>query len=56
MTAPTTVTAPGELQLSAGVGMSAAESDQTGFVVLTQGVNVRRIPYWFRVTAPKLGT
>ncbi len=56
VTAPTTVTVPGQLQLSAAVGTSAAESDQTGFVVLTQGSNVRRIPYWFRVTAPKLGT
>ncbi len=56
VTAPTTVTVPGQLQLSAAVGSSAAESEQTGFVVLTQGSNVRRIPYWFRVTAPKLGT
>ena len=56
VTALPTVTVPGTLQLSAAVGASAAESDQTGFVVLTQGTNVRRIPYWFRVEAPKLGT
>ncbi len=56
VTAPGTVTVPGDLQLTATVGSSAAESDETGFVVLTQGANVRRIPYWFRVEAPKLGT
>ncbi len=56
VTAPATVTVPGQLQLSAAVGGSAAESDQTGFVVLTRGADTRRIPYWFRVTAPKLGT
>jgi subtilisin family serine protease len=56
VTAPATVTVPGQLQLSAAVGSAAAESDQTGFVVLNQGANVRRIPYWFRVEAPKLGT
>ena len=56
VTAPATVTVPGQLQLSATVGTAAAESDQTGFVVLTQGSSSRRIPYWFRVTAPRLGT
>ena len=56
VTAPATVTVPSALEVSATVGTSASESDQTGFVVLTQGANVRRIPYWFRVTAPKLGT
>ncbi len=56
VTAPATVTVPGQLDLSASVGSSAAESDETGFVVLTRGTDVRRIPYWFRVTAPKLGT
>jgi len=54
--APATVTAPGQLELSVAVGASAAEADETGFVLLTLGSDVRRIPYWFRVTAPKLGT
>ena len=54
--APATVTVPGQLQLAAAVGSSAAESDQTGFAVLTQGTNVRRIPFWYRVEAPKLET
>ncbi|HVN61312.1 MAG TPA: S8 family serine peptidase [Gaiellaceae bacterium] len=56
VTAPVTVTVPGQLQLTATVGSSAAQSDQTGFAVLTQGANVRRIPFWYRVEAPKLGT
>src|SRR5262249_12690007 len=30
--------------------------DITGFVILTLGSNTRRIPFWFRVEAPKLGT
>ncbi len=56
VTAPVTVTVPDQLTISATIGASAAESDQTGFVVLTHGTDSRRIPYWFRVTAPKLGT
>jgi subtilisin family serine protease len=55
VTVPATVTVPAELDISAVIGASAAESDQTGFVILTQGAETRRIPYWFRVTAPKLG-
>jgi hypothetical protein len=37
------------------VGAGAAEGEATGFVVLTRGPDVRRIPYWFRVAEPKLG-
>jgi hypothetical protein len=33
----------------------SAEGEATGFVVLTRGADVRRIPYWFRVAQPKLG-
>ena len=56
VTAPATVTVPDQLTISVAVGSAAAESEQTGFVVLTRGTDSRRIPYWFRVTAPKLGT
>ena len=56
VSAPATVSVPGPLALSAVAGPSAAEAEQTGFFVLTRGTDVRRIPYWFRVTAPKLGT
>jgi subtilisin family serine protease len=33
---------------------SAADGEATGFVVLTRGVDVRRVPFWFRVSSPKL--
>ncbi len=33
----------------------ATEATHTGFVVLERGGDRRRIPFWFRVAAPKLG-
>ncbi len=33
-----------------------ASQDETGFVVLTNGANTRRIPFWFATTAPKLAS
>jgi hypothetical protein len=33
---------------------AAAEGEATGFVILTRGVDVRRVPFWFRVSSPKL--
>jgi subtilisin family serine protease len=54
VTAPPTVTVPGRLQVTATAAPTAAEGDATGFVVLANGVVTRRIPYWFRVTAPRL--
>jgi len=54
LTAPATVAVPANLALSASVGAGAAESDVTGFVVLTKGPNTRRIPFWLRVTSPQL--
>ena len=47
------VTVPGTLSLTATAG--ATSGDSTGFVVLTRGTDVRRIPYWFTVSAPALG-
>jgi len=32
----------------------AAEGDATGFVVLTRGTDVRRVPYWLHVEVPQL--
>jgi len=46
------VAAPGALTVSARAG--SAEGDVTGFVVLTRGTDVRRIPFWLDVAAPKL--
>jgi subtilisin family serine protease len=55
-TTPSTVTVPGQLTVEASVSTEAPELDLTGFVVLQLGDETRRIPYWLRVTAPKLGT
>ena len=36
------------------VSKRATPGDGTGFVVLTRGSDVRRVPFWFHVEAPKL--
>ena len=54
VTVPSTVTVPGSFAVRVSVGARAAERDLTGFVVLSQGSTRRRIPYWFRVEAPRL--
>jgi subtilisin family serine protease len=54
VTAPAVATVPGTLSVSVSVGGSAGELDLSGFVVLTRGDQIRRVPYWFRVTAPRL--
>jgi subtilisin family serine protease len=56
VTVPPTVTVPGRLDVTAATSASGPEADITGFVVLTLGSSTRRIPFWFRVEAPKLGT
>jgi subtilisin family serine protease len=48
-----TITVPGTLSVTATAGPSP--SDVTGFIVLTRGTDSRRIPFWFAVSAPKLG-
>jgi subtilisin family serine protease len=55
LSVPPTVSVPGTLQLQATAAASAAEGDTSGFVVLTRGSDRRRIPFWLRVEAPKLG-
>jgi subtilisin family serine protease len=54
VSAPATVDVPGRIDVTATVAANAPEADATGFVTLTQGSVVRRIPYWLRVAAPKL--
>jgi hypothetical protein len=50
---PRTVTVPGELRIPfADVARTAAE--RSDYVVLQRGDQVRRIPYWFRITTPQL--
>ena len=46
------VTVPGTLALTATAGPTPG--DNTGFIVLTRGTDVRRIPYWFTVSTPQL--
>ncbi|MBD0337689.1 MAG: S8 family serine peptidase [Thermoleophilia bacterium] len=50
--APPTVTVPGTLELAATGGEPGT---RMGHVSLTRDGQVRRIPYWFRVSAPQLG-
>jgi subtilisin family serine protease len=38
------------------VTADAAEGDGEGFLVLSRGTDVRRVPFWLHVEAPKLGT
>jgi len=51
---PESVTVPGTLSVTATAG--AAAGDVTGFVVLTHGADMRRIPFWFDVSAPRLAS
>ncbi len=51
-----TVVAGDPVALTLTVAPTAAQGEAAGFVLLTRGTDVRRIPYWFRVESPKLGT
>ncbi|MFL5952924.1 MAG: S8 family peptidase [Gaiellaceae bacterium] len=53
VTSDVTAVVPGSFTVTATGGTSRGEV--TGFVVLTRGSDVRRMPFWFGVTAPKLG-
>jgi subtilisin family serine protease len=55
VTAPASVSVPGTLVVKAAIPAKARQSDGTGFLVLTHGTDVRRIPYWLYVERPKLG-
>ncbi|MBA2461932.1 MAG: S8 family serine peptidase [Actinobacteria bacterium] len=50
---PPTVPVPGSLTVTVATA-GAPEAEVSGFVVLTRGAERRRIPYWFRVSAPAL--
>jgi subtilisin family serine protease len=50
------VTVPGQLAVSADVSAAARPGDYTGFVVLTNGSDTRRIPFWLEVSRPALGS
>jgi subtilisin family serine protease len=52
--APATVTVPGTFAVTATAGSQTG--DVAGFVVLRRDTDVRRIPFWFAVSAPQLGS
>ncbi len=54
VTVPATVTVPGTLTVTATAGQSP--QNVSSFVILSNGTETRRIPYWFATSAPKLGT
>jgi hypothetical protein len=54
VTAPLSVTVPAALTVTATASSDAAQADVTGFVVLQQGANTRRIPFWLRTERPRL--
>jgi len=51
---PPTVEVPGVLTLTPVVAAAAGEGDLTGWVTLTRGTDIRRIPFWLRVERPAL--
>ncbi|MGN6796968.1 MAG: S8 family serine peptidase [Gaiellaceae bacterium] len=52
LSVPATVTVPGSLTVTATGAQTTG--DRSGYVVLTRGSDVRRIPSWFLTSAPKL--
>ena len=53
VTVPPAALVPGTLTVSALAGSTPGEV--TGFVVLTRGTDVRRVPFWLGISNPKLG-
>ncbi len=51
---PAKVAVPGMLAVTLQVEGRAVEAEHTGFVVLRQDGVERRLPFWFRVTRPRL--
>ncbi len=52
---PPSVVAGTPLPVTLNVAADATEGVATGFITLTRGTDVRRVPYWFRVERPQLG-
>jgi subtilisin family serine protease len=51
---PDTIEVPGELEITLNVSATAQEGDVTGFVTLRRGSDVRHVPFWGRIAAPRL--
>jgi subtilisin family serine protease len=47
-------TAGTSLGVTVTAASDAAEGDATGFILLTRGTDVRRVPYWLHVEVPQL--
>jgi len=47
-------TVPGTLQVTASATAATPAGAATGFVILSRGSDVRRVPYWIGVFAPRL--
>ena len=54
VTAPPSVTVPGDLAVTATATTTAEYGNVTGFLVLTQNGNSRRIPFWLEIDHPRL--
>ncbi|MDB4979510.1 MAG: hypothetical protein JWM82_262, partial [Myxococcales bacterium] len=54
LTVTPTVVAGTPVTVTLTTTATAADGEATGFVVLTRGTDVRRVPFWFRVSSPKL--
>src|SRR4029453_10806505 len=54
VSSPTGLTLPGTLTPPASAARSAKQRDVGGFVVLTRAGKTRRVPFWLRVTSPRL--
>ena len=53
-TVPASVDVPGTLEYTAGATATAAAGDLSGYVELRRGGEVRRVPFWGRVTVAAL--
>ncbi len=56
LAAPASVDVPGALVLTPVIPADAPDGDLTGWVTLTRDTDVRRIPFWLRVTRPLLAS
>ncbi len=54
ISSPPTLSVPGTLTLTASARRSATQRDVGGFVVLSRAGKTRRLPFWLRVTTPRL--
>jgi hypothetical protein len=52
---PGSVAVPGVLPVTVSVARGAPEREYSGYILLSRGAEQRRIPYWLRTVAPKLG-